>query len=337
LNNTPAAVDLFLQNLACRKIPGIGKVTERILKTLGIEKVSDAEIHGGYINFFFKESSKEFLLRVFSGNTRVERDASSMYQRKSISCERTFSAKGKSDEKELLEICEKICENLAEDVKKKELAGKTVTLKLKTVKFEVTTRSISSDRFISSASDLFKLASILLQRQLPIKIRLMGVKLTNFRQTLPDSKSQKQLNDFFKKSTDRQDRKRALLAQIEPPRKRKKKNTIESFFKNHTGTVQLKKNEADSRNIVPEKIQTKAKDTLMTFFKNHTATKTMDYSIQKIQPRAKVQHQKRKKKNTIEEFFSAPVISQKYTCPVCASFSTSSNMKLNDHMDECLK
>ena len=49
----------------------------------------------------------------------------------------------------------------------------------------------------------------------------------------------------------------------------------------------------------------------------------------------KVQDKKEKKKNTIEEMFKKPAVM--YTCPVCGKFSTSSNAKLNGHIDECIR
>lgn len=121
-------------------------------------------------------------------------------------CCRTFSEL--SQPEELLQKCKDLCESLAESLAEEELKvcslmtvikptscspvktlpfimctllqGRTVTIKLKTVGFKVLSRAVSLPRCISSAGDLFKAASELLQMEIkmaapaPLALRLMG-------------------------------------------------------------------------------------------------------------------------------------------------------------------
>jgi hypothetical protein len=85
---------------------------------------------------------------------------------------------------ELMDKLKELCTGLAADMKEEGLAGKTVTLKLKTVEFDVRTRAQTAPHFVSSAEQLFAIAQRLLQAELPISVRLMGVRVSSFRPQL---------------------------------------------------------------------------------------------------------------------------------------------------------
>jgi DNA polymerase kappa len=117
------------------------------------------------------------------------------YERKSISVERTF--KPISSKEDLECKLNELCIMLAEDVSDHGLEGKTITLKLKSVNFLVKQRSITLNRYISSLDDLFSNSLPLLHAELPIKVRLMGLRLSNFKS---DIDHQTTLDDLISES-----------------------------------------------------------------------------------------------------------------------------------------
>lgn len=71
--------------------------------------------------------------------------------------------------------------HLAEDMAAEGIEGKTLTLKLKTSGFEVRTRSQTLPSYCSAAGELAPSLLRLLAAELPIEIRLMGVRMANLR------------------------------------------------------------------------------------------------------------------------------------------------------------
>eukprot|EP00250_Pteridium_aquilinum_P015548 c22641_g1_i1 orf=47-2035(+) len=191
--NERAAVMAFVSTLPIRKVSGIGKVTERLLKeVLGINLCEDLIKRRGLITALFSPISTDFFLSVGLGiggsDTPLED------QRKSLSCERTFSAI--SSEESLFTKLEELAENLAKDMEDEGLQGRTLTLKLKTVKFEVRTRSLTLTMFIHKKDDLLLHASKLLKAELPVSLRLMGLRISHFQGESLDL-NQRTLADFF--------------------------------------------------------------------------------------------------------------------------------------------
>lgn len=76
--------------------------------------------------------------------------------------------------------CAEIAEHLAGDMARESLKGKTLTLKLKTTAFEVRTRAHSLPQHISTAAEIEAAALRLLREELPIEIRLMGMRMSHF-------------------------------------------------------------------------------------------------------------------------------------------------------------
>jgi len=101
-------------------------------------------------------------------------------KRKSISTERTF--REISEENELLAKCQELAESLAADLQKKELKGKTLTVKLKNVDFQVRSRSITLPKYICSASDICQYASDIIKLEMPLRLRLMGIRMSQLQQ-----------------------------------------------------------------------------------------------------------------------------------------------------------
>lgn len=80
------------------------------------------------------------------------------------------------------------------------LKGKTLTLKLKTTAFEVRTRAHSLPQHISTAADIEAVALRLLKAELPIEIRLMGMRMSHFLEVRKEA-GQQSIAAYVKQAT----------------------------------------------------------------------------------------------------------------------------------------
>ncbi|KAL5706788.1 DNA-directed DNA polymerase [Ranunculus cassubicifolius] len=196
LPNDRMAVMTFISSLPTRKIGGIGKVTEHLLRdALGISTCEEILQKSAYLCALFSHSSIDFFLSVGLGLGQT--DTPEVRSRKGISCERTFSAT--DNEAFLYNKIAEIAESLSNDMKKESLCGRTLTLKLKTASFEVRTRAVSLQKYIFSSEDILHYASNLLKAELPLSLRLTGVRMSHFDgdKFLSDP-TQKTLTNFIK-------------------------------------------------------------------------------------------------------------------------------------------
>jgi len=80
----------FAHALPIRKIPGVGRVTERYLQALGVETVADVYRLRGRLMLVKNEIGIEFLLRSYLGLGGVEIAEPGQRTQKGIGVERTF-------------------------------------------------------------------------------------------------------------------------------------------------------------------------------------------------------------------------------------------------------
>ncbi|KAI4298561.1 hypothetical protein L6164_032107 [Bauhinia variegata] len=189
LPNNRMAVVTFVSSLPIRKIGGIGKVTEHILRdAIGIHTCEQMLQKGSFICALFSQST--------AGLGKTDHPQARL--RKSISNERTFSAT--EDEAHLYKILADLAEMLSADMQKEGLCGRTLTLKLKTASFEVRTRAMTLQKYISSSEDILKHASKLLKAELPISLRLIGLRVSQFNEDkflAPSDPTQKTITNFI--------------------------------------------------------------------------------------------------------------------------------------------
>ncbi|XP_047946394.1 DNA polymerase kappa isoform X1 [Salvia hispanica] len=197
LPNERVAVVTFISSLPIRKIGGIGKVTENILKgVLGITTCEEMLQKSSFICALFSHASADFFLSVSLGIGRTDTPQAS--QRKSMSTERTFSPTG--DKASIFQKLVDLSENLSSDLKKEGIRGRTLTLKLKTSSFEVRTRAVTLSYNTCSSEDILKQAKKLLKAELPVSLRLMGLRMSNFgegREGVAADPKQKTLSNFL--------------------------------------------------------------------------------------------------------------------------------------------
>ncbi|CAI5505137.1 unnamed protein product [Closterium sp. Naga37s-1] len=169
------AILSFISSLPIRKIGGVGKVTERLLRdVLGVTVCADIITHRGALLALFSPISAEFFLQAalgIGGSGDVEEGP-----RKSISCERTFSPL--SAEPAILNKLEELSFALAKDLEEHGMKGRTLTLKLKTTTFEVRTRAVSVPEPIGSQQEMWPLVVRLIRAELPVSVRLLGLRMS---------------------------------------------------------------------------------------------------------------------------------------------------------------
>lgn len=173
----PEEVISFLEALDIRKFYGVGKVTAEKMYQLGIFTGAD-----------LKQKSQEYLTQHFgkSGNhyyNVVRGIHRSLVKpdriRKSLGAERTFS-ENISSEIFMLERLNNIAEEIERRLKKSDVAGKTITLKIKYSDFTLKTRSKTLPYFVRSKDVILETAKeLLFQEKMENSVRLLGITLAN--------------------------------------------------------------------------------------------------------------------------------------------------------------
>lgn len=173
----PDEVLSFLEELPIRKFYGVGKVTTEKMYQLGIFTGLDLKNKSEeFLENHFGKSGK-FYYHVVRGihNSEVKSDRIT----KSVAAEHTFN-ENLSSEIFMEEKLQTIAQQLEKRIKKHDIAGKTVTLKIKYSDFTQQTRSKTLPYFISDKALLFETAKELLyQERMKNSVRLLGISLNN--------------------------------------------------------------------------------------------------------------------------------------------------------------
>lgn len=176
---TPELAPQFIDALPIKKFHGIGQVTEEKMAALGIHTGKD-----------LKEAGLEKLIKNFGkighfffkmAHCQDDRPVNPLRIRKSLGTETTFQ----SDILEigtLYEVLEDLADELEQDLRKKNLFCKTVTLKLRYFNFITLTRSRTLDYPFQDKETIFALARHLLHKTEAgrIKVRLVGITTSHF-------------------------------------------------------------------------------------------------------------------------------------------------------------
>lgn len=177
LPNDRRSILEFMSELPVRKVNGIGKVFERQLDAIGVKKCKDIYTYRALLSRLFGQKSFDFLLGVYLGTGSTNIKPPEDHARKSIGTESTF--RHMSDVEELKAKLKHIADELQKDCERANWAGRTLHLKIKKHTYEVYTRQRSLPRPVYLAKDLFEFALPLLEKELPLTLRLMGIRLTH--------------------------------------------------------------------------------------------------------------------------------------------------------------
>ncbi len=173
----PDEVLSFLEELPIRKFYGVGKVTTEKMYQLGI--FTGLELKSKSLEFLSDHFGKPgaFYYHVVRGihNSEVKPDRIT----KSVAAEHTFDT-NLSSEIFMLEQLEKIATSLDRRLKKQNIAGKTVTLKIKYSDFSQQTRSKTVPYFIADKGLILEnVKELLYQERMKDSVRLLGISLSN--------------------------------------------------------------------------------------------------------------------------------------------------------------
>ncbi len=173
----PEEVIAFLETLDIRKFYGVGKVTAEKMYQKGIFTGQDLKLKSlEYLNKNFGKSGR-YYYDVVRGIHNSEVKANRI--RKSLAAERTFS-ENLSSEVFMLEKLDHIAQEVSKRLKKSNVAGKTITLKIKYSDFTLQTRSKTLPYYLSDKSIILESAKALLyQEKLSNSVRLLGISLSN--------------------------------------------------------------------------------------------------------------------------------------------------------------
>ncbi|KIR54036.1 DNA polymerase kappa subunit [Cryptococcus gattii Ru294] len=201
-----ATIVRFMRDLPVRKIPGFGRVTERCLEGLEIETCGD--IYEKRMDLLLMDHWFGFrgLCRAYLGIADNTVAPGRREERKSVGVERTF--RDKTDDEEIMATLIEIVEELGKDLDRLQFAGKTITIKYKT-------RAKSISKYISSTRDILPVAQELLKKELPLRIRLLGVRLSTLKDLTVPEKGIKGLPRRRERVLHR--RAKPLLQQLAPP------------------------------------------------------------------------------------------------------------------------
>ncbi|XP_062455821.1 DNA polymerase kappa isoform X2 [Rhea pennata] len=300
----------FVKDLPIRKVPGIGKVTEKMLKALGIVTCSELYQQRALLSLLFSEASWHNFLDISLGlgSTHLEKDG----ERKSMSTERTFSEINTAEDQ--YSLCQELCRDLAQELQKEGLKGKTVTLKLKNVNFEVKTRASTVPSSVSTEEEIYAVAKDLLGTEIdavsphPLRIRLMGVRVSGFLSEEEKKYQQKSIKSFLKSG------KEISFLKLEPG-----KSNQEHCTKN---------SEATPRASFFDKKRAARQQNSENLFLNETADKQLFRDKKSASFAGETNKVTAVQNSTLCKIF---------TCPVCFEEQRSSNLEeLNRHIDECL-
>ncbi len=193
---TPDKAEAFIESLPIKKFHGVGKATQKKMKSLGIKTGTDlkkwSEID--LVNSFGKVG--RYYYRIVRGQD--DREVKPHRIRKSYGKERTFSD-DKGDINWVHSFLEDLARQISDGMKKIQAKGKTITLKARYSDFETVTRSVTLAHHTNDADEITTAAKNLLEDTEvgSREVRLLGISLSNL--NLGDQQYAEQLElDLFR-------------------------------------------------------------------------------------------------------------------------------------------
>ena len=183
----PDEVEAFLEVLAIRKFYGVGKVTTEKMYQLGI--FTGIDLKSKSLEFLEKHFGKSgaFYYYVVRGihNSPVKSNRIS----KSVAAEHTFET-NLSSEIFMLQQLQGIAASLERRLKKNNVSGKTVTLKIKYSDFTQQTRSKTLPYYIADKGLIMEtIQELLYQERMKDSVRLLGISMSNLNTETTEKKA----------------------------------------------------------------------------------------------------------------------------------------------------
>ncbi len=170
----PERVEKFLQQLPVEALWGVGPVTAKKLRAIGIERLVDIRVVNQNLLVKTVGGLADWLLQLSHGED--PRPVKPDRESKSVSCETTY-AEDLTDLGEMNQELARLARELAAELARKGIGARTVTIKVRYADFTTVTRSHTEDFFTCSKAEIVNRAQTLLERtdaaQRPI--RLLGV------------------------------------------------------------------------------------------------------------------------------------------------------------------
>ena len=188
----PGKERAFLEPLPIRDLWGVGPRTAERLITEGIKTIGDiARRDRDWLREMFGKHGVQ-MWRLALGQD----DSPVIVRRetKSVSAETTF-ARDVGDSEELQEVVNRLSQRVSQQLRRKQLQGRTVKLKLRLSDFTTFTRQRTLPYAVQSADDLSRSACELLRAELygRRRFRLVGVGVSGFEQSDEDPDEPRQL------------------------------------------------------------------------------------------------------------------------------------------------
>ncbi|KAF2665041.1 DNA polymerase kappa [Microthyrium microscopicum] len=288
------AIMSFMDDLPVRKVNGVGRVLERQLDAIGITTCDTIHAHRGLLSPLFGTKAATFLLQTYLGLGRTAVAPAEESERKSVGTERTFAeTSGKSVLREKLNH---LAVELECDLKRNEVKGRTLVLKIKLHTYEVVSRQTVTPFPVQRAVDLEKFATPLLRRlegEYPnMRLRLMGLRCTGLVSTA------KTEVDFFGTK-----------------REKKEGPKVDSEGWEIWPEAEFECAEEEERLAEVEEMEALSQE-------YEASREKMDQAVETSEPKVKTPER--------------PAEEESWECPVCGRRQIGGERVMNEHIDTCL-
>jgi len=175
----PSNIEAFMEALPVEKFYGVGKVTAEKMKKMGLHSGADLKkLSEDEMSRHFGKAGR-FYFQIVRGLD--DRAVQPHRETKSLGAEDTF-AYDLTDYEDMCAELDKIAITVEKRLKRYELQGRTITLKVKYSDFRIINRSQSFPKPVDDLETIAATAKTLLMASgvEDVKIRLLGITLSNF-------------------------------------------------------------------------------------------------------------------------------------------------------------
>ncbi|KIM45299.1 hypothetical protein M413DRAFT_441982 [Hebeloma cylindrosporum] len=329
------SIKAFMHDLSIRKVPGIGRVNERLLEAIGIKTCGDIYTQRAVLSLMDKQFGLIFLLRTYLGIASNVVQAHTREERKSIGAERTFAPLGNLER--ILDKLTEVATELEKDMDQNGWTGRTVTLKFKLDTYQVFTRAKSIDHWVSKKEELFAIGKELLLPETPLKIRLIGLRVTKLKDLRAAASSTNGIKRFFDSVKEDGPRKKAKLAELDGALD----ETMPGFHEHDETDNRMEDDDLETDEIVDLTELTDHGDEPVTSRPSRPAQSTSNAhaSSSKSETSGKRRRNSEAASSGRKPGHETPkshLIPETHECPVCGKTLETDNHGLNTHVDFCL-